>query len=96
MEFLGHLAIIAGALFGLVVLIAAPRGTVFFAITLGCGYIGSDAGIVGTLIGLVVGAVAGGIVYGLMSLVFSLFRPTAPAAQTPPLRPAPDSPDLSD
>lgn len=56
MAFLGHLLIIAGALAWLCCLLAFPRPTLLWSMTLGCGALGSSEGFLGTVAGLALGS----------------------------------------
>lgn len=88
MAFLIHLVLIVGGLFGLLLLFAKPKTTVFWVIFLGLGYVGSTEGFLGTVIGLLIGAAIGGlvaaIVFGLQEAWRAVFAPKEKASPTEP------------
>lgn len=64
MEFLVHLLILGGGLAAFLFLIFNPKTVVVLGSVLLAGFIGSGAGIIGTIIGLAAGAVVG-VILGL-------------------------------
>ncbi len=62
--FVVHLLIIVAGLVGLVLFVAYPKFVLFSAAVLGCGYLGSQEGFVGTVLGMLAGCVVGGALAG--------------------------------